>query len=80
MNRAEKAKATLDNDYVKSAFEDIQKECFNNIKMSKHDDIGTREDMYYMLRALDVLKKVFMHHIRTGAIEKNFENIKQIKR
>ena len=80
MNRAEKAKATLDHEYIAQAFDDVRKACFDNIKMSKHEDAGLRDDMYYMLRAVDALQHVFMNHIRTGKLQEAMPEIKRIKR
>ena len=81
MNRAEKARATVDNDYIKEAFKEIIEACHQNIENSAHDQDDLREDMYYMLRAVKAFKRVLLSHIKSGQVENiNELNIKRIVR
>ena len=81
MNRAEKAKATLDNTYIKDAINEIREACYKNISNSSHDQAELREDLYYMLRAVTAFERVLKHHINEGKAEDlNNLNIKRIMR
>jgi hypothetical protein len=81
LNRAEKAKATLDNDFIKSAINEIREACYKNISLSAHDQADLREDLYYMLRAVAAFERVLQHHIREGKVDDlNELNIKRIMR
>lgn len=81
MNRAEKAQATLDHEFIQEAFSTLTANCHDVISQSAHDQQDLREDMYYMLRAIKCLRGVFLTHVRTGKMEdlKKME-IKRIKR
>ena len=81
MNRAEKAKATLENDFIKDAIQEIREACYKNISLSAHDQGDLREDLYYMLRAVTAFERVLHHHIRDGKVEDlNELNIKRMMR
>lgn len=67
--RADKAKATLDNSFIKEAINDIRTACINNIRNSSHDQSDLRDDMYYMLRSVDCFERVLEKHIKTGQVE-----------
>ena len=82
MDRAAKAQATLDSDFIKSAFHELRDACFTVIKSSAPTEGEQREDMYYLLRAIDYFEKLLKKHIETAKIEdlQKHANIKRILR
>jgi len=66
--RAADAKAVLENDLVKEAFDDMEKALTRTIRLSTVDQAQLREDTYRMLRIMDMFKGHFEKHLSDGQI------------
>jgi hypothetical protein len=80
--RADKANATLNSEYIKSAIEDLRLECIKVIKNSAHDQTDRREDMYYMLRTIDSFERLLRLHIGRGqaSLQEGFPSLRSTQR
>lgn len=80
VRKATIANETLNNGFIKEAIEDIKKHCHKNIESSKHDEQEKREDMYYMLRAVDCFENILIKYINDGKQALSGINQTEIKR
>lgn len=68
VNRGAEARAILDHDLVKSAFEAIEAYHLHSIRTSKAGDSASREEAYQMLRTLDQFKGLLTRVMETGKL------------
>lgn len=67
-DRAQKAKALLENELLVAAFDDIELSLTETWKRSGPDDGPMREDAWRSLRLLTKLRGVLEGHVKTGTL------------
>lgn len=78
--RAIKAQQILNDELVKSAFNDIRNHLVEKITKSSFKQQEDREDCYRMLRCLESFQGMFDRHIRDGVIAKDKLSMRVVKR
>ena len=64
--RGIRARQLLDDELIRSAFNDIKENIYQKIGSSSFDQSKEREDCYMMLRAIDSFEGQFKKHINAG--------------
>lgn len=64
--KGQHAKQLLDDELIKSAFNDIKKNIYDNIASSSFNQSSEREAYYYMLKSVDLVENVFKRYIKDG--------------
>lgn len=81
LERANRAKALLNDDLIVEAFEMIEQNCLSDFKNSKASQKDDREDIWKMLKALHELKRHLTSVMERGKLaEHNLSLAEKIKR
>jgi vacuolar-type H+-ATPase catalytic subunit A/Vma1 len=64
--RGIRARQLLDDELIRSAFNDIKENIYQKIGSSSYDQSKEREDCYMMLRAVESFEGQFKKHINEG--------------
>ena len=66
IQKAERAKQLIKDPMITKAIMEMRDICYHNIRTSHHSKKDEREDLYYMLRAIDRFEEYFKSLIVTG--------------
>jgi hypothetical protein len=67
---ADHAQALLEDPMIMGAFAEIEAELLSKWRGSPTRDTEGREAAWMMLRALDLFRAVFLHHVANGTVER----------